>query len=724
MARLLLIRLLCSFATCNAVCLGFAGQALASSAEHGPTRIKDTNWQRYVVAPTSRDVLAVRVLSSTGDVTNAQGVLGSGVAILKRVSPDVPPSVTVDFGKVVVGYPQISFAGSSGNNPGVRLAFSESLQYLTDRSDFTRSDYFGGPGTDQYAVPAQPVVWTDTLGCDANGKVCADGLHGFRYLKISLDALPGDAPDAQPYGEVDVNGISLDFTAYLGTPDTYLGWFDSSDPQLNQFWYDASYTDELVTDKFRSTDVDPFGESPSLDGKVVILDGAKRDRLPYVGDIAVSGRTDYLTHDVGAAVRNVLADLADHQRADGWIPGDPPYTLQLFDYPLWWVIASWDYVLYTGDTDYAAFYYPNLVKLLDSWCPSVTDSRELLDKGLSCTLGTPSSITPSCWTDGGGYADYAFLPRTGEVTYYNALYALALLDAARLATTLGQGSDASRWQQREARVASAINTYLWDPAAGAYLDSATGPARHGQDGNGLGILAGLASPSQAASALNYLASATAQPYGNAFMDNDTLVSGGSQRVYAFTSYLDIQARFLNGQADSAIDEIKRLYGWMAGQDPGTTDWEGIGAGGSLYEGAGTSAAHGWSTGVVPALTNCLLGVIPTGPGFATWIVQPHPGTVSWAQGQLPTPHGPLGVSWSTGSAGGRFTMTVIAPPGTTGDVAVPANGSAVQVRVDGLLVFYKGKGIGRRFGAQQSNGYVTLHGIRAGRHTITVSGSQ
>jgi hypothetical protein len=46
----------------------------------------------------------------------------------------------------------------------------------------------------------------------------------------------------------------------------------------------------------------------------------------------------------------------------------------------------------------------------------------------------------------------------------------------------------------------------------------------------------------------------------------------------------------------------------------------------------------------------------------------------------------------------------------------------VQVRVDGQLVFHKS--IGRRFGAQQSNGYVTLHGIPAGRHTVTVSGSQ
>ena len=56
-----------------------------------------------------------------------------------------------------------------------------------------------------------------------------------------------------------INGVSLDFTPYLGTPDTYRGWFESSDDQLNQYWYDASYTNELITDTFRSDDIDPRG---------------------------------------------------------------------------------------------------------------------------------------------------------------------------------------------------------------------------------------------------------------------------------------------------------------------------------------------------------------------------------------------------------------------------------------------------------------------------------
>ncbi len=637
-------------------------------------------------------------ITVTADQSSGKGDFTRINEIYPGLVPDDPPvpSITVDFGQVVAGYPVVRLAGASAGNPGVRLAFSETTQYLGDVSDFSRS-YNGDsitPGSDQIAVGPKPFTWTDKHGCADGTKVCADGLHGFRYLKISLDALAADAPDTVAYGTVRIGGISLDFTPYLGTPASYQGWFESSDQQLNQYWYDASYTNELITDTFRADDIDPRNaDSPGLDGKVVLTDGAKRDRDPYVGDIAVSGRTDYLTHAVGGAARNVLADLADHQRADGWIPpaSIANYTLPLFDYPLYWVTSSWDYVLYSGDTGYATTYYPNLVKVLDSWYPSVTDSNGLLQKGLNGTSG---------------YGDYAFLGRTGEVTYYNALYVQALKNAAALATSLGHADDAARWNTRAGTVAAAVNAHLWDAGAGAYLDSAVGAARHAQDGNGYAVLTGVADPARATSALGYLSAHTATPYGNAFMDNDTLVADGPQRVYAFTSYPEIQARFLTGQADSAIDEIKRMYGWMAGHDPGITDWEGIGAGGSMYEGPYTSAAHGWSTGVLPALTNDLLGAQPTGPGFTTWSVQPHPGTVTWARGQLPTPHGPLRVSWTAGSGRHLFTLTVDAPHGTSGTVSVPTAGHSVRVFLDGRHV--RGHEDG------------TFTGL-TGHHTITVA---
>ncbi|WP_335981921.1 alpha-L-rhamnosidase-related protein [Streptomyces sp. CA2R106] len=668
----------------------------------------NTQVQRAVPFAATVSTTQVRI-SVTADQSTPQGEFTRINEVYPGLLPDNDvPRVVVDFGKVVVGYPHIRFSSASDNFPGVRLAFSETVEYLTERSDFTRADQSGvaSQGTDQVAVPAGGTDWKDTKGYQSGDQVYADGLHGFRYLQISLDALASDAPAAQPWGEVSIDEVWLEFTAYLGTPESYSGWFLSSDDDLNRYWYGAAYTNELVTDTFRSDDIDPRGaDSPSLDGKLVLQDGAKRDRDPYVGDLAVSARTLYLTHDDAAeAARNVLADLADHQRSDGWIPPASinGYTLPLFDYPLWWVTCSWDYVLHTGDRGYATGYYPHLTKVLDSWYPSVTDGDGLLSKGLNGTSG---------------YGDYAFLGRSGQITYYNANYVQALNDAASLAGWLGNSADAARWTARAATVANAVNAHLWDAAAGAYLDSATGPARHAQDGNAIAITAGVAGASRAASALAHLDATTVLPYGNAFMDNDTIFDGASQRVYAFTSYPELVARFRTGRADSALDQIRRTYGWMDRHDPGITNWEGIGPDGSLYEGAYTSMAHGWSTGVVPALTNELLGARPTAPGFTTWSVRPRPGSVAWARGQLPTPHGPLGVDWRHPGQG-AFALTLRVPGGTRGSVAVPTDGKAVSVRVDGKLAWNGKKA--KAYDAAAEEGYVVLDGLTAGTRAVSV----
>ncbi|MEU0430118.1 alpha-L-rhamnosidase C-terminal domain-containing protein [Streptomyces sp. NPDC006290] len=701
-----------------------SGITLISNSDGVPTGFVVDVWQdgawQPAAAVTDNDVIQRAVPFAAKVSTTRVRITVTGVQDTPRgaftrvnevwpepVAPVVAPSVTVDFGKVVVGYPRIRFTSASDNSPGVRLAFSETRQFLTDRSDFTRSDQSGGAGqgTDQFAVPAAGADWTDHKGFQAGDKVYADGLHGFRYLRITLDALAGDAPAAQPWGTVEIDSVGLDFSAYLGTPSTYRGWFLCSDDDLNRYWYGASYTNELVTDTFRQDDVDPRNAwSPSLEGKSVLHDGAKRDRDPYVGDLAVSARTLYLTHDdAAAAARNVLADLADHQRADGWIPpaSIAGYALPLFDYPLWWVTCSWDYVLYTGDRSYANRYYPNLLKLLDTWYPSVTDSAGLLSKGLNGT---------------GGYGDYAFLDRTGRITYYNANYVQALNDAALLARWLGREDDARRWTQRASSVKDAINTHLWDAPAGAYLDSATGPVRHAQDGNAIAITAGVADSERAASALAHLDATTQRPYGNAFMDNDTIFGDASQRVYAFTSYPEIVARFEAGRAESAVDQIRRTYGWMDSHDPGITNWEGIGPGGSLYEGAYTSMAHGWSTGVLPALTHQLLGALPTSPGYATWEVRPHPGGIAWAQGQLPTPQGPLQVKWENSAK--VFMLTVRVPAGTRGAVTFPMDSHEVTVRGGGR-VLWNGNRASAGNNVRVTDGRITVSGLRTGTHSFS-----
>lgn len=673
--------------------------------EPRPPHPPSPSWHKYVRAPASRDIHPKKVFNITGNVQNPNTLVsGRGVATFERKKTSDPiPALTLDFGQNIVGYPQIAFVGASNNHPGLRLTFSETTEYLTNVSDFTRSDNGDTitPGTDQFAVPSHPYTWTDTHGCMYNGtQVCADGLHGFRYMRIALDALDSDAPHSSPNGTFKVKAASLQFTAFLGSADMYNGYFECSDDQLNQYWFDAAYTNEMCTDHFRASDVDPRdAATPTLEGKLVLQDGAKRDRDPYIGDITVSGRTAYLTHDVAEAAKNVIADLADHQRSDGWIPPASinNYTLPLFDYPLHWVVSSWEYVLYTGDTEYARSYFDNLVAVLDGWYPSVTDENGLLSKGLS---GTER------------YGDYAFLPRTAEVTYYNALYVLALKYAAAWASFLNDGSSSNRWITRVKTVSSNINAHLWDTTVGAYLDSSntTGGARHAQDGNSISVLAGVADKSKAQSALQYLSTHNSRFYGNSFYDGALPgVDNATDRVYAFISYFELQARFMTNQPDSALEQIHRMYGWMSNNDPGVTMWEGIGPNGTKYEQGYTSLAHGWSTGIVPLLSNYVLGINPTGPGFETWTVKPYPPSrLSSAKGQVATPRGALTASWQKDKRG-KFELNVQAPRGTKGTISVPV-GDRQKVFIDGRPVS----------SPKDAEGYVTVERVKPGSRKVVV----
>ncbi|KAK1597204.1 glycoside hydrolase family 78 protein [Colletotrichum navitas] len=684
----------------------------------------EVNWYRYVRASESRTIQPVRVVSdlARGTVVNPSGLVtgeGGPTILSRRRERDEIPSVTVDFGQNTVGILSISFAGSSTSalpsedkddeidrdtndeRPGIRLAFSETLRFLSNVSDFSRS-YNGDtitPGSDQIAVRKDPYVWTANHGCqhrgaaDGKGQVCADGLHGFRYLRIYLDALPSDTPYTTPHGRVEISNLSLALSAFHGTPDTFNGWFECSDEDLTQWWFDGVYTNDLCIDTFRaSEDAEPRGAgSETLEGKIVIHDAPKRDRDPYVGDLAVAALTGYVSHGKGTvseASGNVLADLAVHQRGDGWIPPASimNYTLPLFDYPLWWVVCSHDYIWYTGDLEYLSMYYTNLVAVLDRWYPSVTDpATGLVTKGLNGTAG---------------YGDYAFVPRQGPVTYYNALYVLALRRAAEMAVEAENDGDAERWRRRADEVAKALGERNFDEKAGAFWDG-TKEGRfmdaHAQDGNSIAILADVVDKEKARGALDYYSRVAARPYGNAFYDSDAVNEGFSQKVYAFVSYFELAARFMVGTGDSAIEEMKRLYGWMSRQDPGVTFWEGIGPEGKPYEDGYTSMAHGWATGLVPLMSGCVLGVKPTEPGFRTWSVAPETAGLRWARGVVPTPEGGgIQVEWEQGGDG-DVRIQVRAAEGTRGVVSVPVGARGKVVELDGEVVYAGRDGIRARY---------------------------
>lgn len=402
------------------------------------------------------------------------------------------------------------------------------------------------------------------------------------------------------------------------------------------------------------------------------------------------------------------------------------YSLALFDYPLHWVVSSYNLVLYTGDLDYLRQYYSVLVKVLDTYYPSVTDpDTELLSKGMAGT---------------GGYGDYAFLPRTGRITYYNALYVMALNNAAELADELSESSDASRWRSRASTVSASLLKHNWDPEVGAFFDGGPCPGHddmcptHSQDGNSISILAGVTTTDEddtslSESALEYLSHAASLPYGNAFFDNDLLLtpdqrsdrfSRFSERVYAFISFFELSARFSSRSAStvsSGFEQLRRTYSAMENGAGTGTFWEGIGPDGRPYEYGFTSLAHAWSTGVTPLLTRHVLGVAPTAPGFKRWVVKPAAGAgrdVTWARGVVPTPWGDITVRWWTED--GRFEMEVNAPEDTRGEVLVPVENEDAKVLLDDWVVYDAGDA---NDDAVYSDGYVVLQ-VQGGEHKLEV----
>jgi hypothetical protein len=365
--------------------------------------------------------------------------------------------------------------------------------------------------------------------------------------------------------------------------------------------------------------------------------------------------------------------------------------------------------MYTGDTGFFDTYYQTMVNTLDNFYPSVTNpATQLITKGFGVS---------------GTYGDYAFLPRTGAVTYFNALYVLALNNAASIATYLGHASDASRWTARAQNVSSAINALLFDPTAGAFYDGSCGSspcATHAQDGNSLAILSGVANSTRAHSILSYMGTSMSLPYGHAFYDNDLLGPSFSQRVYAFTSYFEISARFHAHLSLSALTELRLLHSWMSSHDPGITLWEAIGPSGLPYEGPFTSLAHAWSTGIVPLCSTYILGLVPTEPGFLSFLLSPQPADLAWARGRVPTPNGSISVSWNRTAELDLFYLWFEAPPNSRGEVAVPVKNGSADVYVDGRIAWRGGEQLG--FDAiyrDEGEGYVSLQ-IEGGTHTVTV----
>ena len=633
-------------------------------------------------APTSRTVRPVAVYGTSGSVANPQNVLSGAATRLSGTGA----ALSLDFGKEVGGLVTLSFGSTSDASQRVGLAFSESSSYVG-----TSSDASSGGNADGAIYGTAAANGTYTMPA-------ARLRGGFRYLTVFMST----------GGWVDLRGVSLAFTAAPGMadPSAYPNYFYSNDDLLNRIWYAGAYTvqmDTIASNQGRAwpPPSSEWDNSATVSvGSTVLVDGAKRDRTVWPGDLGVAVPTQYASTDDLVSTRNALTTMFNAQAGSGEIPwSGPPFNLTGSDtYHTWTLLGTSTYYSYSADRAWLDSIWSKY-KLGMSFIVNKIDGNNLLN------------VTET--------QDWARSGQGGENIEANAILYAALVGGANLATAEGDTALASSYSSRAAAIKTAANARLWDANAGLYRDNPTS-GLYPQDGNSLAAWYGLTDTAAKTTSISQRLATRWNVYGGV-----TPEWGGG--VHPFAGSMELYAHFTAGDDVTGLAQIRRTWGYMLNSPIGTksTFWEGINADGGLaYGGSFMSLAHGWSTGPTSALTFEVLGIAPEAQTGQYRFV-PHPGDLTSVEGRITMPQGAVNASWSRNPSAGTYTASLTSPAGTTGRIGVPKFGSSnVTVSVNGAVVWSAGTftaapGIS---GGSQDASYIYLTGVAPGSYTISATG--
>lgn len=641
----------------------------------------------YILAPSTRTLAPVAVHGTAGSVTSPQNVLTGGTTRISGANS----YLVLDFGKEVGGLATLKFAGASGSGQRVGLAFSESSLYVGTVSDLSSGAAFSGTGTDGALSATVDGAGTYTMP--------ADKLRGgFRYLTVFLSSS----------GWVDLNGVSLAFTGAAGMsdPKAYKNYFYSNDAQLNKVWYAGAYTVQMDTiDPAQGRVWPPPSSGWENNGVVgvgssVLVDGAKRDRSVWSGDLGVSLPTEYVSTDDIVSSKNALTTLYQHQNSGtGELEyGGPQFNFFGSDtYHTWSLIGTASYFTYSGDR---------------AWLDSIWNQYRLGMGFITAKIDGNSLLNVT------GTSDWARGGQGGENIEANALLYKALTDGVALATAEGDSADAATWQRQAAALKTAANARLWNAAVGLYRDNPASTL-YPQDGNSLAVWYGLTDGAAKDTAITHGLAARWNDHGAASPEKD----GGA--IGTFPGSMEVQAHFVAGDDLSALTLIRRQWGRMLDSPTGTgsTFWEGLRSDGAFdYGGTYMSLAHGWGTGPTSALTFYVLGLDPT--GTARYDFVPHPGDLTHTEGTITMPQGTVTGSWDYDAAAGTLGETLASPAGTTGTIGVPTYGSGnVTVTVNGATAWSGGAfhAVPGVTGGSSDGGYIRLTGVAGGSYTVAAA---
>jgi hypothetical protein len=605
-----------------------------------------------------------------------------------------------DFGIEVGGIVTIKYEVAANVSGAIGLAFSESKSHIGMSSD-TSNGGFHGPDGALYSNFSSPADYVYTM---PDGKIRG----GFRYLTVFL--LTDAVVDGDFVYILDVS-LEIAFQPTWSNLRAYQGYFDCSDDMLNKIWYSGAYTLQTNAVPPNTGRRAPPSVVTGWDndgylgpGDTIIVDGAKRDRAVWPGDMGVAVPSTFVSVGDLDSVRNALQVMYDYQNEDGSFPeAGPPLLQQGSDtYHMWTMIGTHNYMMYKND---AAFLQKNWAKYQRAMGYVLS---KVGDSGLLNVTGTRDWAR---WQTG-------FNMSEAQMILYHTLNTGA--DLAAWATNDTQL--ATDWTSRAAALANATLEHCLDTANQIFKDNATSTSLHPQDANSLALMFSLVDP----------VSSLGQSISQQLTKNWTPIGAEAPElpgnISPFISSFEIRAHLAAGQASRALDLIRRSWGWYLNHADGTgsTVVEGYRTDGTWgyrsERGYGNdpsyvSHAHGWSSGPTGALTEDILGLSVTGRLGETWRFAPQFGDLKYARGGFVTGLGKFEGNWTKGDAG--YEAAVNTPTGTKGVLLLPVleKGVKPRVEVDGK----EGSGEWFRQGVADDVVDLVKLEVEGGPHTISVT---
>ncbi|ETS78788.1 hypothetical protein PFICI_08641 [Pestalotiopsis fici W106-1] len=582
-------------------------------------------YSEYILAPKSKTLLPKSVYSLNGPVAKAHRLLSGDAATFTGVNT----SVTFDFGKEIGGNINFNVDSFDGSSHSLAFTFTESSQWISP--EFCDS-VLGSTGRDP------PMAFNITSkGYHASEKNVFRG--GFRYLTVVSNST----------GTIAISNLTVNFNAEPATPNpsAYTGYFHCDSEKLNRVWYAGAYTNQMcIIDPTQGDSLKKgfLADKVISNGTSVLVDGPKRSRMVWPGDIVVSAPSLYVSTGNYDAVRNALDSLLILQQSNGQLPyAGTPYQqghssetfLWSFTYHLYTLIVVYDYYIFTGDLDY----------IKEVW-----DQFKL---ALDYSISTIDSTGMALVTSGLG------------------IY---------LANEVHDDTVVAEWAASRTSIQTAIIPFLWNSAAGLFRDKDTSSVTP-QDGNSWAVISGLVNSTIASVISNSLAARWIRPYGAPAPEGGTTIA-------PFASGFELRAHYLAGNASRAVDLMSFMWADFMLDDPRMTNstfLEGYSTDGSIRWAPYTTAdskisyAHGWSTTPTSALTNLAAGIRLTGPAGRSWIMQPRLGGLRNITAGFSTKLGAFTASYTQGGQMGEFET----PAGTEGSFIFSLGPSYSKLQLKG-----------------------------------------